>query len=124
MIPMPANLRVWLATGATNMRKGMNGLALLVQEGLKRDPPRGGPLCVPGPRRLAGEDPVARRAGAVAVRQAAGPRTVRMADDGRRAGGAEPGAARLHAGGDRLAEPSGDLASDDRGVRSKNFVPQ
>jgi transposase len=38
MIPMPANLRVWLATGVTDMRKGMNGLALLVQEGLKRDP--------------------------------------------------------------------------------------
>jgi transposase len=41
MIPMPANLRVWLATGATDMRKGMNGLALLVQEGLKRDPHAG-----------------------------------------------------------------------------------
>ena len=38
MIPMPANMRVWLATGSTDMRKGMNGLALLVQEGLKRDP--------------------------------------------------------------------------------------
>jgi transposase len=41
MIPMPANLRVWLATGATDMRKGMNGLALLVQESLKRDPHAG-----------------------------------------------------------------------------------
>jgi transposase len=41
MIPMPANLRVWLATGVTDMRKGMNGLALLVQEGLKRDPHAG-----------------------------------------------------------------------------------
>lgn len=41
MIPMPANLRVWLATGVTDMRKGMNGLALVVQEGLGRDPHAG-----------------------------------------------------------------------------------
>ena len=41
MIPMPANVRVWLAAGATDMRKGVNGLALLVQEGLRRDPHAG-----------------------------------------------------------------------------------
>jgi transposase len=29
---------VWLATGPTDMRKGFDGLALLVQERLKRDP--------------------------------------------------------------------------------------
>ena len=29
---------IWIATGATDMRKGMQGLALLVQEGLGRDP--------------------------------------------------------------------------------------
>jgi transposase len=38
MIPVPAQTRVWLATGRTDMRKGMNGLALQVQEILKRDP--------------------------------------------------------------------------------------
>ena len=38
MIPVPANARVWLATGRTDMRKGMNSLALQVQEGLGRDP--------------------------------------------------------------------------------------
>jgi transposase len=38
MIPVPANVRVWLASGVTDMRKGMNGLSLLVQEGLGRDP--------------------------------------------------------------------------------------
>ena len=27
----------WSATGHTDMRRGMNGLSLLVQEGLKRD---------------------------------------------------------------------------------------
>lgn len=38
MIPFPSGTRVWLATGHTDMRRGMNGLALQVQEVLKRDP--------------------------------------------------------------------------------------
>ena len=38
MIPVPSGVRVWIATGHTDMRKGMRGLALLVQEGLGRDP--------------------------------------------------------------------------------------
>jgi transposase len=41
MIPFPGGARVWLATGRTDMRKGMNGLALQVQEVLKRDPHSG-----------------------------------------------------------------------------------
>jgi transposase len=38
MIPVPAGTRVWLATGHTDMRKGFDGLALLVQQVLKQDP--------------------------------------------------------------------------------------
>jgi transposase len=38
MIAIPSNVRVWLAAGHTDMRRGMNGLALQVQEGLQRDP--------------------------------------------------------------------------------------
>jgi transposase len=41
MIPIPAGVRVWLATGHTDMRKGFDGLALIVQETLKRDPHSG-----------------------------------------------------------------------------------
>jgi transposase len=41
MIAFPPGAKVWLAGGATDMRKGMNGLALLVQQGLKRDPHAG-----------------------------------------------------------------------------------
>lgn len=41
MIPVPSGVRVWLAVGRTDMRKGMNGLALQVQEQLKRDPHAG-----------------------------------------------------------------------------------
>ncbi len=47
MIPFPNGARVWLAAGQwlaaghTDMRKGFDGLALLVQETLKRDPHSG-----------------------------------------------------------------------------------
>ena len=38
MIAFASGVRVWLATGHTDMRKGFDTLALLVQETLKRDP--------------------------------------------------------------------------------------
>ena len=38
MIPVPAGVRVWLATGHTDMRKGFASLAVLVQEKLARRP--------------------------------------------------------------------------------------
>ena len=38
MIAVPIGARVWLATGRTDMRRGFDGLALQVQETLKRDP--------------------------------------------------------------------------------------
>ncbi|MBY5336948.1 IS66 family insertion sequence element accessory protein TnpB [Rhizobium leguminosarum] len=37
MIPVPSGVKVWLATGHTDMRKGFPGLSLMVQETLKRD---------------------------------------------------------------------------------------
>lgn len=45
MIPIPGPARVWIATGHTDMRKGMASLALLVQEGFGRKP-HGGDLYV------------------------------------------------------------------------------
>ena len=45
MIPVASGVRVWIATGHTDMRRGMNTLALQVQEALKRDP-HGGDLYV------------------------------------------------------------------------------
>ena len=45
MIPVPSGARVWLAAGHTDMRKGFDGLALMVQETLRRDP-HGGHLFV------------------------------------------------------------------------------
>jgi transposase len=41
MIPVPSGVRVWLAAGHTDMRRGMNGLALQVQQALQRDPHAG-----------------------------------------------------------------------------------
>ena len=41
MIPVPSGVRVWLAVGRTDMRRGMNGLALQVQEALRGDPHAG-----------------------------------------------------------------------------------
>lgn len=38
MIPVPSGVKVWLATGYTDMRKGFPGLSLMVQETLRRDP--------------------------------------------------------------------------------------
>jgi transposase len=41
MIPVPSGVQVWLASGHTDMRKGFDGLAVLVQETLKRNPYNG-----------------------------------------------------------------------------------
>src|SRR5512132_3127151 len=38
MITVPAGVRVYLALGATDMRKGFDGLSLLAQEVLREDP--------------------------------------------------------------------------------------
>jgi len=41
MIPVSSSARVWLAVGRTDMRRGMNGLALQVQETLGHNPHAG-----------------------------------------------------------------------------------
>ena len=41
MIPVPSGVRVWLAMGHTDMRRGMQSLALQVQQALGRDPHAG-----------------------------------------------------------------------------------
>jgi transposase len=50
MIPVPTGVRVWLATGHTDMRKGFPSLALQVQEILRRDPLSGHLFCFRGRR--------------------------------------------------------------------------
>ena len=41
MISFPSSARVWLAVGRTDMRRGMNGVAIQVQESLGRNPHAG-----------------------------------------------------------------------------------
>ena len=48
MIPVPRGVRVWLATGRTDMRKGFASLSLQVQEVLRRDPLSGHLFCFRG----------------------------------------------------------------------------
>ena len=48
MIAFPAGARVWIAGGVTDMRRGMNSLALSVREGLGRDPHAGEIFCFRG----------------------------------------------------------------------------
>ncbi len=38
MIALPTGVQVWLAAGATDMRKGFDGLAALIQTQLSEDP--------------------------------------------------------------------------------------
>jgi transposase len=38
MISLPSGARVWLACGRTDMRKGIDGLAMLAQQVLTEDP--------------------------------------------------------------------------------------
>ena len=48
MIAFPAGTKVWIAGGVTDMRRGMNTLALAVQQGLGRDPHGGEIFCFRG----------------------------------------------------------------------------
>ena len=48
MIAFPAGSKVWIASGVTAMRRGMNALALSVQQGLGRDPHPGEIFCFRG----------------------------------------------------------------------------
>ena len=50
MIAFPAGTKVWIAGGVTDMRRGMNTLAVAVQQGLGRDPHAGEIFCFRGRR--------------------------------------------------------------------------
>ncbi|WP_348524586.1 IS66 family insertion sequence element accessory protein TnpB [Mesorhizobium sp. LNJC394B00] len=50
LLPMGSSVKVWLATGHTDMRCGLPSLALRVQEVLKHDPLGGHLFCFRGRR--------------------------------------------------------------------------
>ena len=97
MIPVASGVRVWLASGVMDMRRGMNTLPLQVQESLGRAP-HGGDLFVFRGRwgdlvKILCHDGLM----GVAPRQASGAGPVRMAVDGGRSGVGQRHAARLPA---------------------------
>jgi len=74
MIPLPQGVRVWLATGHTDTRKGFAGLLLLVQEVMRRDPLSGHLFCFWERRGRFVEGDLAGRPRRVPVFEAAGAR--------------------------------------------------
>ena len=78
MITLPGGTRIWLAAGVTDMRKGFDGLAALVQGTLAENPFSGHVFVFRG-RAAIREGAVVGRLGAVPVRQAPGARTLHLA---------------------------------------------
>ena len=119
MIPVPTGVRVWLAAGVTDMRRGMNSLALQVQESLGRDPHAGDLFVFRGRKghllKILWHDGLG--CSLYAKRLERGRFLWPSPADGVVA--ITPGAARLPAGGDRLAEPAADLASTGGGMTRK-----
>jgi IS66 Orf2 like protein len=50
MIPLPAGMQIWVACGATDMRKGFDGLAMLAQEVVRKNPHLGHMIVFRGKR--------------------------------------------------------------------------
>ncbi len=110
MIPIPSGVRVWLAAGETDMRKGFDGLARQVQETLRDDPFSGYLFVFRGRRGDLIKVPVVGRPGSLPVLQATGEEAVRVAISSRRQGGDQLGTIGDAGRGHRLADATTDLA--------------
>ena len=112
MIPLPSGVRVWLATGHTDMRKGFASLSLQVQEVLRRDPLSGHLFCFRGRRgdllKVIWHD----GQGACLFTKRLERGRFLWPSAGRRRGDDLAGAARLSAVRHRLAPSAGNLAAD------------
>lgn len=119
MIAFPPGVKVWIAGGVTDMRCGMNSLALKVQEGLGRDPHGGEVFCFRGRKgdliKVLWHDGVGMslylkrlEAGSWKVYLARQPEWLRRASVG--------GATRLSPGRDRLAQSTLDAAAFEGGL--------
>ncbi|WP_346658783.1 IS66 family insertion sequence element accessory protein TnpB [Bradyrhizobium sp. 143] len=79
MIPIPSGVRVWLATGHTDMRRGFPSLALQVQEVLKHDPLGGHLFCFRGAPFRSDKNHLARFSGSVPVYKKTRKRKIHLA---------------------------------------------
>jgi len=84
MIPVPSNVRVWLATGHTDMRKGFASLSLQVTGGVAARSSERAPVLLPRPQRQSIESDLARWSGSLLVHQAAGARAIFVGEPSRR----------------------------------------
>ena len=110
-IPIPNGVRVWLATGHTDMRKGFASLSLQVQEVLRRDPLSGHLFCFRGRRgdllKVIWHD-----GQGAAFHEETGTGSILVAEPGRRRRVDLAGAARIPSVRYRLASSPGNLASE------------
>lgn len=83
MISPPAGTRIWLAAGITDMRRGMNGLAVLVQSAL-REPVLRPCLPLPRPAGRSRQTPVVEWRRPMSIRQTPGTGAFRLAAGQRR----------------------------------------
>jgi transposase len=111
VIPVPTGVRVWLATGHTDMRRGFPSLSLQVQEVLRRDPLSGHLFCFRGRRgdllKVIWHD-----GQGMPVHEASGAGQVFVAEPGRRRHLDFAGPAWLSAVRDRLARSAKNLETD------------
>ncbi len=123
MIGPPPNTRVWIVAGHTDMRKGFDGLAALVQTALAENPFCGHIFVFRGRRGDIVKLLVVRRPGPHAVGQAAGARSLRLATGhiGQRVAdaGAIVDAARRH----RLAHACANASARTRGLNHCMKMP-
>ena len=116
MIGPGTGVRVYLACGVTDMRKGIDGLAAKAQEVLRQDPCSGAVFAFRGRRGDRLKLLYLGRPGVLPLLQ--GPREgpVSLALAGGRGGAADRGAARHALGRDRLAAPGLERAARARGL--------
>ena len=79
MILIPSGVRVWIATGHTDMRRGFPSLALQVQEVLKHDPRGGACVLLQGAPFGSDKSHLARFSGSVPVYKKTRKRTIHLA---------------------------------------------
>ena len=116
MIGLPANTRIWIAAGVTDLRRGFTGLSALVQTQAGTESVLGSRVRVSRPARRSDQSSVVRRRWVVFVRQAAGARTFRVAASGERHGVADASAVIDAAGRHRLAAAGAHLGAAAVGV--------
>jgi transposase len=122
LIPVPLGSRVWIATGHTDMRRGMQGLALQVQEGLKRDPHSGDIFVFRGRRgdltKILWHDGIG--LSLYAKRLERGKFIWPSASDGVVSISAAQ-ASGLYVGGNRLAESAAYMEAEERGLSEEKY---